>query len=132
MELIGGGTMPGLNKVQLIGRLGRDPDVRMTPNGRKVVQFNIAVNRSWTGDDGERREVTDWFTIEAWGRLGDICEQYLSKGRLVYVEGRLQIDRWEDDKGETRSRTKIVAQEMQMLDRPGEASDVEAAAAGQA
>ncbi|HEY63699.1 MAG TPA: single-stranded DNA-binding protein [Caldilineae bacterium] len=124
--------MPGLNKVQLIGRLGRDPDVRMTPNGRKVVQFNIAVNRSWTGDDGERREVTDWFTIEAWGRLGDICEQYLSKGRLVYVEGRLQIDRWEDDKGETRSRTKIVAQEMQMLDRPGEASDVEAAAAGQA
>ena len=124
--------MPALNKVQLIGRLGHDPDVRTTPNGRKVAQFNIAVNRTWTGSDGERREATDWFTVEAWGKLGDICEQYLSKGRLVYVEGRLQIDRWEDDKGETRSRAKIVAQEMQMLDRPGEASDAEAAASSQA
>ncbi len=112
--------MPALNKVQIIGRLGRDPETRITPNGRKVAQFNVAVNRAWTGDDGERREATDWFTVEAWGKLGDICEQYLSKGRLVYIEGRLQIDRWEDDKGTAHSRAKIVAQEMQMLDRPGE------------
>ncbi len=119
--------MPALNRVQLIGRLGRDPEVRVTPNGRKVTQFSIAVNRFWTDEEGERREATDWFTIEAWGKLGDICEQYLSKGRLVYVEGRLQNDRWEDDKGETRFRTRIVAQEMQMLDRPGEASDADVA-----
>jgi len=121
--------MPGLNKVQIIGNLGRDPEVRVTPNGRKVAQFSVAVNRAWTSDDGERHESTEWFTVEAWGRLGEICEQYLSKGRLIYVEGRLQNDRWEDNKGETHYRTKIVAQEMQMLDRPGEASDAEAATA---
>ncbi|MCS7220305.1 MAG: single-stranded DNA-binding protein [Anaerolineae bacterium] len=119
--------MPALNRVQLIGRLGRDPEVRVTPNERKVTQFSIAVNRFWTDEDGERREATDWFTIEAWGKLGEICEQYLSKGRLIYVEGRLQNDRWEDEKGEARSRIRIIAQEMQMLDRPGEASEVEAA-----
>jgi single-strand DNA-binding protein len=121
--------MPGLNRVQIIGNLGRDPEVRVTPNGRKVAHFSVAVSRAWTGDDGERHEATEWFSVEAWGRLGEICEQYLSKGRLVYIEGRLQTDRWENDKGETHSRTKIVAQEMQMLDRPGEASDAEAAAA---
>lgn len=112
--------MPSLNRVQLIGRLGRDPEVRNTPSGRKVTQFSIAVNRNWTDGEGDRHEVTDWFTVESWGRLADICEQYLSKGRLVYVEGRLQIDRWDDDKGTTHYRAKIVADQMQMLDRPGE------------
>ena len=111
--------MAGLNKVQLIGRLGHDPEVRVTPNGRKVANFNVAVNRVWNNDNGERQVATDWINVEAWGKLGDICEQYLAKGRLIYVEGRIQNDRWEDSKGETHHRTKVVAQEMQMLERPG-------------
>jgi len=110
--------MAGLNKVQLIGRLGHDPEVRVTPNGRKVANFNVAVNRVWNNDNGERQVATDWINVEAWGKLGDICEQYLAKGRLIYVEGRIQNDRWEDSKGETHHRTKVVAQEMQMLERP--------------
>jgi single-strand DNA-binding protein len=113
--------------MQLIGRLGHDPEVRVTPNGRKFARFNVAVNRVWNNDSGERHVSTDWFSVEVWGRLCEICEQYLSKGRLVYVEGRMQNERWEDDKGETRSRAKLVAQEMQMLDRPGDLGEDEAA-----
>lgn len=120
--------MAGLNKVQLIGRLGHDPEVRVTPNGRKVANFNVAVNRVWNNDNGERQVATDWINVEAWGKLGDICEQYLAKGRLIYVEGRIQNDRWEDSKGETHHRTKVVAQEMQMLERPSGAEEGNGAA----
>ena len=108
--------MPGLNRVQLIGRLGKDPDARTTPKGTKVCTFSVAVGRRWKSSEGETREATDWFNVEAWGRLGEICEQYLSKGRLVFVEGRLQTDRYEQE-GETRYFTKVIAQQMQMLDR---------------
>ncbi len=120
--------MAGLNKVQLIGRLGHDPEVRVTPNGRKVANFNVAVNRVWNNDNGERQVATDWINVEAWGKLGDICEQYLAKGRLIYVEGRIQNDRWEDSKGEMHHRTKVVAQEMQMLERPSGAEEGNSAA----
>ncbi len=104
--------MPTLNRVQLIGRLGRDPEVRHTPSGKKV-------NRRWRSSEGEIKDATDWFQIVVWGRLGEICNQYLSKGRLVYIEGRLQTDRYEHQ-GETRYFTRVIAAQMQMLDRKPE------------
>jgi single-strand DNA-binding protein len=108
--------MPALNRVQLIGNLGKDPQSRSIANDRNVCSFNVAVNRRWKSSEGELRETTDWFNVEAWGRLGEICQEYLSKGRLVFVEGRLQTDRYEQD-GETRYSTKVIANSMQMLDR---------------
>ena len=112
--------MPGLNRVELIGRLGRDPETHFTPTGKKVCQFSLAVDRRWRNAEGETREATDWFNVEAWGRLGEICQDYLSKGRLVYVEGRLQTDRYEQA-GETKYFTKVILNNMQMLERkPGE------------
>ena len=102
--------MPALNRVQLIGHLGKDPEARSTSTGKKVSHFTLAVNRRGASEP-------DWFQVEAWGRLGEICQQYLVKGRLVMVEGRMQTDRWTDDKGETHYRTQVVAQQMQMLDR---------------
>ncbi len=108
--------MPTLNRVQLIGRLGRDPEVRHTPSGKKVTSFSLAVDRRWRSSEGEIKDATDWFQIVAWGRLGEICSQYLSKGRLVYIEGRLQTDRYEHQ-GETRYFTRVIAAQTQMLDR---------------
>jgi single-strand DNA-binding protein len=111
--------MAGLNRVQLIGYLGRDPETRFTPTGSKVCNFSVAVTRRWKSSEGEAREATDWFNVDAWGRLGEICQEYLSKGRLVFIEGRLQTDRVEQE-GETRFYTKVIASNMQMLDRKPE------------
>ena len=119
--------MPALNRVQLIGRLGRDPDTRFIPTGKKVCTFSLAVDRRWKSKEGETRESTDWFNVEAWGRLGEICQEYLNKGRLVFIEGRLQTDRYEQE-GETRYFTKVIARHIQMLDRRPEEEEVEAAA----
>ena len=117
--------MPTLNHVQLIGRLGRDPEARFTANGKKYAAFSIAVNRAWTSADGEKREAADWFLINAWGKLGETCLQYLKKGRLVFVEGRLRADRWEDkDSGEPQSRTIVMATNLQMLDRKPDEAEV--------
>ena len=113
--------MPGLNRVQLIGRLGKDPETRFTPKGNQVCSFSVAVDRRWKSD-GESKEATDWFNVEAWGKLGEICQNYLSKGRLVFIEGRLQTDRYETDE-EVRFFTKVVASQMQMLDRKPEEPD---------
>jgi single-strand DNA-binding protein len=106
--------MPALNKVQLIGRLGRDPESRYTPTGKKVAQFSVAVSSRWKGRDGEMQESTEWVNVEAWERLGETCQEYLKKGSLVYVEGRLKTDKYED-KGETKYFTKVVAQVVQFL-----------------
>jgi len=114
--------MPGLNRVELIGNLGRDPEMRYTPSGKKVASFSLAVTRRWRNDEGEMQSSTEWVNIDAWGRLAEICTEYLKKGSLVYIEGRLQTDRYEVD-GETRYRTKVVAQGMQMLDRKTEAGE---------
>ena len=111
--------MPALNRVQLIGNLGKDPEVRYTPTGVKVCTFSMAVNRRWKGRDGAVKENTDWFNIEVWGKLGEVCQQYLHKGSLAYIEGRLQTDRYEHE-GETRYFTKVIARTMQMLDRKPE------------
>ena len=108
--------MANLNRVQLIGRLARDPEVRYIPSGAQVVSFSMAVDRVWKGQDGERKQATEWFQLEAWGRLGEICQQYLKKGSLAYVEGELRNDQWVDDKGEKRSRTKINNNAFKLLD----------------
>lgn len=114
--------MPGLNLVQLIGYLGRDPEGHFIPSGAKVCSFSMAVTRRWKGSDGEPQEATDWFNVEAWGRLAENCQEYLSKGSLVYIAGRLQTDRYEHE-GETRFFTKVIARQMQMLDRKEEQSE---------
>jgi single-strand DNA-binding protein len=111
--------MPALNRVQLIGNLGKDPEVRYTPTGTKVCTFSMAVNRRWKGRDGSAKEATDWFNIEVWGKMGEVCQQYLHKGSLAFIEGRLQTDRYEHE-GETRYFTKVIARSMQMLDRKPE------------
>ncbi len=112
--------MPSLNRVQLIGRLGKDPESRFTPTGKKVAHFSVAVSERWKSAEGESKENTEWVNIEAWGRLGEICQQYLHKGSLVYIEGRLKTDKFEDKGGETKYYTKVVALSMQMLDRKPE------------
>jgi len=112
--------MPSLNRVQLIGRLGKDPEGRFTPNGKKVTHFSLAVGQRWKTKEGEAKESTEWVNVEAWGRLGEVCEQFLHKGSLIYLEGRLKTDRYEDKGGETKYFTKIVALGMQMLDRKPE------------
>jgi single-strand DNA-binding protein len=108
--------MPALNRVQLIGYLGKDPESKFTPTGKKVTQFSVAISNRWKNPEGEAKEYTEWVNIEAWGRLGEICSEYLKKGSLVFVEGRLKTDRYED-KGEARYFTKVVCLAMQMLDR---------------
>jgi single-strand DNA-binding protein len=105
----------GLNKVMIIGRLGKDPEMRYTPSGRPVTTFNVATSRSWNTSDGERRKETEWFNIVAWGSLAEICNQYLQKGRQVYIEGRLQSRNWEDNEGRRHTSVEIVANEMIML-----------------
>lgn len=107
--------MAGINKAILIGNLGGDPEVRYTPDGRAVANFNIATSLEWKDrNTGEKKERTEWHRIVAFGRLGEICGEYLSKGRQVYVEGRLQTRSWEKD-GITRYTTEIVASDVQFL-----------------
>ena len=107
----------GLNKVMIIGHLGRDPEMRYTPSGRPVTNFNVVTSRSWNTSDGERRTETEWFNIVAWGSLAEICNQYLVKGRQVYIEGRLQSRTWEDNDGNRHTSVEVVANEMIMLDK---------------
>ena len=106
--------MPALNRVQLIGYLGRDPESRYTSTGKRVTDFPIAITNRWRDEAGETKEHTEWVNIEAWGRLAENCHEYLGKGSLAYVEGRLKTDRYEDQ-GETRYFTKVVARTVQFL-----------------
>lgn len=108
--------MPALNRVQLIGRLGRDPESKYTPTGKKVTHFSLAVSQRWK-TAGETKEYTEWVNIEAWGRLGEVCQEYLKKGSLVYLEGRLKTEKYEDKEGETKYFTKVVALSLQFLDK---------------
>ena len=105
----------GLNKVMIIGRLGRDPEMRYTPSGRPVTNFSVATSRTWNTSDGERRQETEWFNVVAWGSLAEICNQYLVKGQQVYIEGRLQSRNWEDNEGKRHTSIEIIANEMIML-----------------
>ena len=108
--------MPTLNRVQLIGSLGKDPESKFTPTGKKVTTFSVAVSNRWKDKNGETKESTEWVNIEAWGRLGDVCQQYLHKGSLVFLEGRLRTEKYED-KGETKYFTKVVIQNLEFLDK---------------
>ncbi len=108
--------MAGVNKAILIGNLGKDPEVRYTPDGTAVANFSIATSEQWKDKaTGEKREKTEWHRIVAFRRLGEICGEYLSKGRQVYIEGRIQTRDWEDKDGNKRYTTEIVADKMQML-----------------
>jgi single-strand DNA-binding protein len=107
--------MPALNRVQLIGYLGRDPESKYTPTGKRVTDFPIAMTNRWKDETGETKEHTEWVNIEAWGRLAETCHEYLGKGSLVYVEGRMKTDRYEDQEGEHRYFTKVVARTVQFL-----------------
>lgn len=111
----------GLNKVMIIGRLGRDPEMRYTPSGRPVTTYTVATSRTWNTSDGERRVETEWFNVVAWGNLAEICKQYLTKGQQVYVEGRLQTRNWDDAEGNKHTSVEIVANEMIMLSERREA-----------
>lgn len=114
----------GLNKVMIIGHLGRDPEMRYTPSGRPVATFSVAVSRSWKSSSGEHRSETEWFKIVAWGNLAEICKKYLNKGQQVYIEGRLQTRSWEDKEGQKRTSVEVVANEMTMLgDRRDKSQD---------
>jgi single-strand DNA-binding protein len=113
----------GLNKVMVIGHLGREPEMRYTPSGRPVTTFTVATSRSWNTADGERHSETEWFNVVSWGNLAEICKQYLSKGKQVYIEGRLQTRRWEDKEGVKHSTVEIVANEMMMLGERREVSN---------
>lgn len=113
--------MSSINKVILIGRLGRDPEVRSTPSGATVAKFSIATDEKFTDRSGERQERTEWHNIVAWAKLAEICGQYLKKGKLVYIEGSLRTDSWDDkETGQKKYRTEIVARDMKMLDRKGD------------
>jgi single-strand DNA-binding protein len=105
----------GLNKVMLIGYLGRDPEMRYTPSGRPVTTFSMGISRNWNTSDGDKRTETEWFSIVTWGNLAEICKQYLGKGQQIYIEGRLQTRRWEDNDGIKHSSVEVVASEMMML-----------------
>jgi single-strand DNA-binding protein len=113
----------GLNKVQIIGHLGREPEMRYTPSGRPVTTFTVAVSRTWNTGDGERHSETEWFNVVAWGNLAEICKQYLTKGQQVYIEGRLQTRRWDDKEGVKHTSVEVVANEMMMLSDRGERRD---------
>ena len=112
-----------LNKMTLIGNVGTDPEKRYTPNGNPVTSFTVATNRRYTTAEGEQREETEWFTVSAWNRLGETINQYLTKGRRVYVEGRLKSSTWTGNDGETRFRNEITANQILMLDRERSTED---------
>ncbi|HEX2832229.1 MAG TPA: single-stranded DNA-binding protein [Thermoanaerobaculia bacterium] len=110
-----------INKVIIVGRLGKDPEIRSTPSGTSVARFTVATDERFTDRNGEKQERTEWHNITAWGKLGEICGQYLRKGKLVYIEGSIRTDSWDDkETGQKKYRTEIVANTMKMLDRRGD------------
>lgn len=111
-----------LNKVLIIGYLGREPEMRYTSSGKAVTTFSVATNRIWNSSSGERHEETEWFTVVSWGSLAEICKQHLNKGSQVYVEGRLQTRRWDDSEGKKHAAVEVVANEMIQLGEKKEAS----------
>lgn len=109
--------MANLNKVMIIGNVGTDPEMRYTPNGNPVTSFRIASSRAYTSPEGERKQETEWFTVVAWNKLAESCNEYLKKGKRAYVEGRLRTHAWEGQDGQKRSRVEIVAERVLFLDR---------------
>jgi single-strand DNA-binding protein len=113
-----------VNKVILVGRLGKDPEMKSLPSGTIVTKFSIATDEKYTDRAGEKQERTEWHNIVAWGKLAEICGQYLRKGKLVYIEGAIRTDSWEDkESGQKKYRTEIIANTMQMLDKKGDGDE---------
>ncbi|HEX2485248.1 MAG TPA: single-stranded DNA-binding protein [Myxococcota bacterium] len=110
--------MASVNKVILVGNLGRDPEIRYTPSGQAVANFTLATSENFTNREGKREERTEWHRIVVWGKTAELCTQYLAKGRSVYIEGRLQTREWEDKEGQKRRTTEVVAQSVQFLGGP--------------
>ncbi len=111
--------MSGINKVILVGRLGADPEVKTVGQGQTVTRLNLATSESWMGKDGQKQEKTEWHRITVWGKLAEICGKHLAKGRQVYVEGKLQTRSWEDQQGQKKYATEIVASTVQFLGAAG-------------
>jgi len=111
--------MSGVNKAIIVGFLGKDPEVRYTKGGTAVASFSVATSEKWTNKEGQKETKTEWHRIVAWGKLGEICGEYLSKGKQVYIEGRLQTREWEDNDGNKKQTTEIVASTMTMLGQSG-------------
>jgi single-strand DNA-binding protein len=111
--------MVSLNKVMLIGNVGNEPEMRFTPSGSPVTSFRIATNRVFTTPEGEKKQETDWFTVIAWNKLAEQCNQFLNKGKLVYVEGRLRNRSWDGTDGQKHFRTEVIAIRVTFLDRAG-------------
>lgn len=114
-----------VNKAILIGRLGADPDVRYTPDGMMVTNFRLATDLQWKDKTGERVSKTEWHRIVTFGKLAEICNSYLSKGKMVFIEGRIQTRAWDDKDGVKRYTTEIIASDMKMLDSKGQAKGVD-------
>jgi single-strand DNA-binding protein len=114
-----------LNKVMIIGNVGRDPEMRYTPDGKANAKFSVAVSRTWTNQEGEKKEETEWFTVVAWDKLAETCGNYITKGRKVYVEGRLQTRTWESQDGQKHKITDLVARDVIFLGPPTKAAAAE-------
>ncbi|HKZ22161.1 MAG TPA: single-stranded DNA-binding protein [candidate division Zixibacteria bacterium] len=115
--------MAGINKVILIGNLGKDPELRYTPNSQAVATFSLATNRKWKDKGGQPQEQTEWHNVVAWGKQAEICKEYLKKGSSVFIEGRIQYRTYDDKDGNKKYITEIVARSVQMLGRKGEAKE---------
>jgi len=114
--------MANLNKVMIIGNVGTDPEMRFTPNGNPVTTFRVATSRTFNNAEGERKQETEWFTVVTWNKLAESCNQFLTKGRRAYVEGKLRTRTWEGQDGQRRTRVEIVAERVLFLDRQAVAS----------
>lgn len=119
--------MAGVNKAIIVGHLGKDPEVRYTPQGKAVANFSVATSESWTDQQGQKQDKTEWHAIVVWGKTAELCGQYLAKGRLVYIEGRLQTREWNDKDGNKRRTTEILADKVTFLSPRGETTGVGAA-----
>ncbi|MDD2251351.1 MAG: single-stranded DNA-binding protein [Dehalococcoidales bacterium] len=119
--------MVSLNKIMLIGNVGSDPEMRFIANGNPVTSFRVATNRIYTTPEGERKQETDWFSVVTWNKLAEQCNQFLAKGRLVYVEGRLHNRSWEGQDGQKRTRTEVIASRVTFLDRQAQGGSEEKA-----
>lgn len=115
--------MSGVNKVIIVGRLGTDPEIKTVGSGQQVARLSVATSENWVDREGKKQERTEWHRIVVWGKLAEICGRHLSKGRQVYLEGRLQTRSWEDQQGQKKYATEIIANNIQFLGAPGEQRD---------
>ncbi len=122
--------MSGINKVMLIGRLGADPEMKTVSNGNNVTRFSLATSESWVDRNGEKQERTEWHRVVVWGRVAEICAKHLAKGRQCFVEGRLQTRSWEDQQGQKRYTTEVVANNVQFLGAPSDRTSSHSNASG--